>query len=686
MIMPVLSTEIFAEDSSSEMPVVMVSLGDSYASGESITPFYGQEKPLAEKVQDEDWLAHRSTKSWASMLKIPGITGTMGDYKAFNSSSRCKWYFQAVSGAQTKHLKESKQKKEYFKDPYPFSTAGALYIQSGEKYLPKQLDIFNSITEPVDYVTLSIGGNDVNFADIITDCVTGSTYLGSKKLDKRLEKLWADIGTTKVNLLKAYRDIHSAAPQAEIIVTGYPKLLEKSGKGAAISQKEAVTVNENVTKFNNLIKTLIEDCQSEGMRIHFVDIETEFDKDGGHQAYSSNPWINKVILGAKSEDIDDRSIASAYSMHPNEEGAKAYARCVNKKIEEIANSKKTGMVSGKVCKASDRSTAISNAHIEAVRESDNCRTAVSTNASGNYGVKVPVGDYRIDIWADGYIGFSTYTTVTENTNNYLETFLLVQGTEGATGTASGRISNALTGGGVGDVSLSVRSGWNNTDRGDVLKTGKTTSDGSYSFTLPIGNYSVYAEKSGFVSGVVNIIVQEGTTGSQNGTITPELPEGQYRIVLTWGANPSDLDSHITGQTSSGASFHVYYSNMNAYDGDALVANLDVDDTTSYGPETITLTPTTTGTYKYYVYRYSGSGSISTSGAQVKLYKGNTHIGTFNAPTDQGTGDYWTVFEITNGTIRTINKMGSSVYASNANSAPSRVSSQSVVDDYMPPKN
>ena len=656
-----ISIETFAEDSNGEMPVVMVSLGDSYASGESITPFYGQEKALNDKVQDEDWLAHRSTKSWAAMLKIPGVSGTMGNYKTFNESSRCKWYFQAVSGAQTIHLKDEKQKKEYFKDPYPLSAAGALYIKAGEKYLPKQLDIFKSISEPVDYVTLSIGGNDVNFADIITDCVTGSTYLGSKKLDKRLDKLWDNIGTTKTNLLKAYRDIHSAAgAQAEIIVTGYPKLLEKNGKGVAISKKEAETVNENVTKFNNLIKTLVEDCQADGMRIHFVDIESEFDKDGGHQAYSSNPWINKVILGAQSEDIDDRSIASAYSIHPNEEGAKAYARCVNKKIEEIASSKKTGMISGKICKASDRTSPINNAYVNAVRESDNVRTSITSNSDGQYGVKVPIGDYRIDIIADGYIGFSAYTTVTENINNYMETFLLVQGSEGATGSASGKIINAFTGTGIGNVSLSVRSGWNNIDKGDILKTGTSNETGDYSFTLPIGNYTVKAEKSGFVAGFFNIIVQEGSTGSQNGTITPELPEGQYRMVLTWGQNPNDLDSHITGQTSSGSSFHVYYSSMNAYDGDTLVANLDVDDTSSYGPETITLTPTTTGTYKYYVHHYAGSGSISTSGAQVKLYKGNTLIGTYNAPTDQGTGIYWTVFEITNGTVKNINKIASSV--------------------------
>ena len=40
---------------------IVVSLGDSYSSGEGIPEFYGQNKKWEEKVYDEDWLAHRST-------------------------------------------------------------------------------------------------------------------------------------------------------------------------------------------------------------------------------------------------------------------------------------------------------------------------------------------------------------------------------------------------------------------------------------------------------------------------------------------------------------------------------------------------------------------------------------------------------------------------------------------------
>ncbi|MBR4308125.1 MAG: hypothetical protein IKT58_00875 [Oscillospiraceae bacterium] len=121
-------------------------------------------------------------------------------------------------------------------------------------------------------------------------------------------------------------------------------------------------------------------------------------------------------------------------------------------------------------------------------------------------------------------------------------------------------------------------------------------------------------------------------------------------MLTWGFDPSDLDSHVYGTLSNGEEFHVYYNQQSQYDGDTEICNLDVDDTTSFGPETIALTPNTAEPYYYYVYHYAGYGSIASSGAQVKLYCGDTLLATYHAPTDQGIGDYRNVFAVVDGRI------------------------------------
>lgn len=662
-------------------PIIMVSLGDSYSSGEGITPFYGQDAPITIKATNEDWLAHRSTKSWPSLLKIPGIPGTMGNYnvKNTNASKICKWYFKASSGAETKHFSQETQPKSVNKQLY-----------KREATLPKQLDVFKNIDGNVDYVTLTIGGNDVNFSGLITDCATGSTYLNMSSLDKKLANLWKKFSVTKANIKKVYQDIEVAAgSQATIIVAGYPKLLDKDGKGFVISKKEATTINTNVSKFNAELQKIVNECRVSGMNIEFVDVENEFDKDGGHQAYSSDPWINEIKLGARSEDLKDVQVASAYSVHPNEAGAQAYARCVNAKIEEVENRKKTGTLSGKICKASDRTSTVGNAIISVYKDNKLFTPVALADINGNYNLKLPVGEYSVEIKADGYIPFKAFASVTENENTYMETFLLVEGEEGESGIATGKISNALTGKGIEGVSLSIRNGWNNTEHGDIINSAVTDAEGNYSVTLPLGNYTVFAEKDGYISGTFNIIVQSGTTDSQNGTLTPRGSGNNFRIVLTWGQNPRDLDSHVVGSLSNGDSFHVYYNSKSKYDGDIEVCNLDVDDTSSYGPETITLNANTNEPYYYYIYRFAGSGTVGNSEAQVKVYQNDTLIAKYNVPTDQGNGDYWNVFAIVNGELVTRNTITSDsdlTYAYNSEDiVPSAMSLDTQIVDNEPKK-
>lgn len=319
--------------------MIVVSIGDSYSSGEGIPAFYGQDKAWEDKIYDEDWIAHRSTKSWPGMLEIPGVSGKLRDYNIKqNNSSKCKWYFGAASGAETIHFKKENQRKDTYKRKSLFKTIKSTY------YLPKQLDYVNKFKGDVDYVTMTLGGNDVKFEDIITTCATGSTYLhfgsGKLKIEKLFDSIWEGFDATRANIMEVYTDVQSAAgQQANIIVAGYPKLLDKTGKGVLISEKEATIVNQNVTKFNSRIQDIVNECKAQGMNIHFVDVEAEFDKDGGHQAYSDDAWINDIILLKQDEDLDQSGFGSAYSVHPNEKGAEAYARCVNAKIREIENSK-----------------------------------------------------------------------------------------------------------------------------------------------------------------------------------------------------------------------------------------------------------------------------------------------------------------------------------------------------------
>lgn len=114
-----------------------------------------------------------------------------------------------------------------------------------------------------------------------------------------------------------------------------------------------------------------------------------------------------------------------------------------------------------------------------------------------------------------------------------------------------------------------------------------------------------------------------------------------RVVLTWGATPSDLDSHIVYPGN-----HIYFEHKDGNNG-----NLDVDDTDSYGPETITLTERKNGqSYVYAIHNYTDrmspqSKTLSSSGAKVFVYVGESLVRTYYVPAQQ-VGNLWTVFKIT----------------------------------------
>jgi hypothetical protein len=128
----------------------------------------------------------------------------------------------------------------------------------------------------------------------------------------------------------------------------------------------------------------------------------------------------------------------------------------------------------------------------------------------------------------------------------------------------------------------------------------------------------------------------------------------YNVALTWGSSPSDLDSHLT--TPDG--FHVYWSSTGS-STESPYAQLDRDDTDGYGPENISIYRVSSGTYKYYVHQYSSSGSLAGCNARVMLVDAGGNVRVDCRVPSTGSGAYWHVFDIVNGSIVTVNTITSS---------------------------
>ena len=296
----------------------------------------------------------------------------------------------------------------------------------------------------------------------------------------------------------------------------------------------------------------------------------------------------------------------------------------------------------------------------------------STNDEIVSGVTNAQGYYNLELLANsGYNvvfskpGFHTVTyhnvTINANASTDLQTVMQIDDMYDGVGTISGYLYNALNGAPVATVALVFRPGLNN-NSGNPAGSTVTGANGYYSIsTLDTGNYTVEASKAGYITTYFSVIVVGGqTVNNQNGVITPDLEDSEVRIILTWGATPSDLDSHITGSNLAGGRFHVYYSNRNFYYNNELYCNLDVDDVTSYGPETVTIYHQTSGLYRYSVHDYTNRNStssyaMSNSGATVRVYFGSDLIQTFYVPSNT-IGTLWISFEMVNGQIYPVNAM------------------------------
>lgn len=287
-----------------------------------------------------------------------------------------------------------------------------------------------------------------------------------------------------------------------------------------------------------------------------------------------------------------------------------------------------------------------------------------TDEYGNYSFSgMHLGTYEITYECNGYATatqtIEVYPEQTEYNNQIIE---LIPDDLSGNGTASGYITDARNGYGVGGLDLEIREGYNNTT-GRVVGNTTTDYNGYYQTeSLPAGIYSITVidnrdledGETNFVDGLINIkILGDRNIDNQNGAVSDILMAGQIRVVMRWGESPSDLDSHFFCNLDSGETYHVYYGDKSFYVDDSLIAFLDHDDTTSYGPETVTLYDPRDGVFTYGIYNYSHSSDqqLRNSACTVEVYMGNSSIPDYIYYVPQVDGYFWEVFSYDSETRR-----------------------------------
>ncbi|MFJ5224790.1 SGNH/GDSL hydrolase family protein [Streptomyces sp. NPDC088400] len=135
-----------------------------------------------------------------------------------------------------------------------------------------------------DLVSISIGGNDAGFADVMTTCVLQSEATCVSRINQA--RGYID-STLPGNLDSVYTAIRSKAPAARVVVLGYPRFYQLGGSCVAgLSEKERTAIN-NASDYLNAATAK----RAADHGFTFVDVAGAFT---GHEICSGSAWLHSV--------------------------------------------------------------------------------------------------------------------------------------------------------------------------------------------------------------------------------------------------------------------------------------------------------------------------------------------------------------------------------------------------------
>lgn len=194
-----------------------------------------------------------------------------------------------------------------YRSPYAYPVLDANQIGatltfaacSGARVADVSNNQLGSLSASTSYVTLTVGGNDAGFADVITQCALPWPYTCWGDIDRANNYIRNTLPGT---LDALYNKIRSRAPNARVVIVGYPRLFNESDcqSLSRISPGEQAALNDTADLLNETIK-----ARATAHSFPFVDPRAAFT---GHAVCDSIEWINGL-----SNPIRE-------SYHPNRTG------------------------------------------------------------------------------------------------------------------------------------------------------------------------------------------------------------------------------------------------------------------------------------------------------------------------------------------------------------------------------
>ena len=182
-------------------------------------------------------------------------------------------------------------------DPASYRTAACGGAKTGDVRAWQVL----YLSSRTDLVSITIGGNDAGFADIVISCTLGSDSSCAAKVEHARAYV---TGTLPGELDRTYRAIRQRAPNAEVVVLGYPRLFDTSSATCGIGGM-SLTKRRAVNGGADVLAGVIRD-RAAAAGFTFADVRDRFD---AHGACGPSPWINGLVVLPPTD-----------SFHPNAAG------------------------------------------------------------------------------------------------------------------------------------------------------------------------------------------------------------------------------------------------------------------------------------------------------------------------------------------------------------------------------
>jgi lysophospholipase L1-like esterase len=211
--------------------VTLAALGDSYSSGVG-TPDPAPSIPAC----------YRTPHAW------PNLVGAALHWQVVNL---------ACSGAQTTDVTA------------PFGGQAA------------QTDLLAALSPKPDVVTITIGGNDVGFGRVLAECFVSDCLRAVGQSEVAMVTVLPD------RLATTYRAVEAAAPDARLVVVGYPQLFPAHKSDVVGCAWLTNAERRALIRAGNLLNAVIA-VEAWLAGATYVDVSRTLE---GHELCTSDPWL-----------------------------------------------------------------------------------------------------------------------------------------------------------------------------------------------------------------------------------------------------------------------------------------------------------------------------------------------------------------------------------------------------------